>query len=124
MNPVLIWFYPRKRGWPDLPCCQQSLPLPLSILLDSLHPPSSNQHSYSPSPLAISMSSSVILASFKTELVSLGVILDIKDRLLVLFRVLSQNNVEGGLIKKWGMSEKKDFKGCQKNMLLFMGNFK
>ena len=29
------------------PLCQQSLPLPLSISLDSLHPPSSNQHSFS-----------------------------------------------------------------------------
>ena len=32
------------------PLCQQPLPLPLSISLDSLHPPS-NQHSYSPTLL-------------------------------------------------------------------------
>ena len=44
---------------------KQSLQFPLSIYisLDSMHPPSSNQHSCSPSPLAYSMSSSVVLAS-------------------------------------------------------------
>ena len=67
------------------PLCQQSLPLPLSISLNSLHPPSSNQHSYSPSPLAISMSSSVnpivsislfytlnFLTAFSSDSASLG----------------------------------------------------
>ena len=39
------------------------LSIPLSISLDSLHPPSSNQHSCSPSPLASSTSSLVVLAS-------------------------------------------------------------
>ena len=33
INPVLIWFYPRKRGWPDLP-----------------HSASNLSHSHSPSP--------------------------------------------------------------------------
>ena len=45
------------------PLWQQSLQLPLSISLDSMHPLSSKQHSCSPSPLAFSMSSSVALAS-------------------------------------------------------------
>ena len=59
-DPVLS---PLTRVAGFTPLCQQSLPLPFSISFDSLHPPSSNQHSYSPSPLVISMSSSVVLAS-------------------------------------------------------------
>ena len=63
-NPILIWVYPRKQGWPDLPHSkQQSLKLPLSISLDSWHPPSPNQHSCSPYPLASYTSSLVVLAS-------------------------------------------------------------
>ena len=41
-----------------------SLQLPLSLLLDLRHPPSPNQHSCSPSPLASSMSSLVIITSY------------------------------------------------------------
>ena len=43
------------------PLYQQSLQRPLSILLDSRHPSSPNQHSCSPSPLASSTSSLVVL---------------------------------------------------------------
>ena len=45
------------------PLCQQSLQLPLFISLDSWHPFSPNQHSCSPSPLASSTSSFVVLTS-------------------------------------------------------------
>ena len=48
INPVLIRFYPHKRGWPDLPHSASNLSHSHSIPLDSLYPPSSNQHSYSP----------------------------------------------------------------------------
>ena len=37
--PILIWVYPRKQGWPDLPHSNSNLfPLPLSISLDGFHP--------------------------------------------------------------------------------------
>ena len=54
INPILIRVYPHKQGWPDLPHSNSNLSLPLSISLNSRHPPSPNQHSCSPSPLASS----------------------------------------------------------------------
>ena len=62
INSILIRVYPRKRGWPDLPR-QQFLNLPFSISLDSWRPFSPNQRSCSPSLLASSTSSLVVLAS-------------------------------------------------------------
>ena len=53
-HPVLIQVYPCKWGWPDL---LYPILIPISISLNSRHPPSPNQHSCSPSPLESSMSS-------------------------------------------------------------------
>ena len=59
INLILIWVYPCKQGWLDLPHLQ----LPLSISLDSWHSPSPNQHTCSPSPLVSFTCSLVILTS-------------------------------------------------------------
>ena len=62
--PILIWVYPRKQGWPDLAHPNSNLSnahsSSCSIQGILLFP---NQHSCSPSTLASSMSSLVILAS-------------------------------------------------------------
>ena len=65
INPILIRVYPCKQGWQDLAHSNSNLSNSHSpsCLIILRHPPSPNQHSCSPSPLASSTSSLVILAS-------------------------------------------------------------
>ena len=63
--PILIGFIPVNGDGRIYPTLAVISPTPtLSISLDSMHPPSPNQHSCSPSPLVFSMTSSVVLVSY------------------------------------------------------------